>query len=104
MSVPSTLLYFTNSGATTGIDFHFALTSVTARAPPFGGLIQSSGARVAVSPTYANTPLRDRAKSEGLTMRRSTGRTRPSPDTIASSLVNPRATATTSDSLSIHFG
>src|SRR6185295_13446262 len=97
ISTPSALLYLTNSGAAIGIDAHFSLNAVTARAGAFAGLIHSSGAIVAVSPTYANVPLAERAKTEGLTSRPSSTCTRPSRPSIAIALLNPRAMFTARD-------
>ena len=44
LSTPSALLYFTISGVTSAIEFHFSLNRVTVRAVPPAGFSQSSGA------------------------------------------------------------
>src|SRR6266508_1618339 len=67
ISTPSKLLYFTNSGATAVSFAHFSFSVVTARGPPLAGLTHSSGARVAVSPTYASVPRDERANADGFT-------------------------------------
>src|SRR5260370_40511147 len=117
--MPSKLLYLTNSGATRLVFDHRSFRVVTARGPPFSGLIHSSGARVAVSPTYASVPRDDRANAEGFTESGSSVWDRPSPldsargdpepvegsrATIERLLVNPREMCATSDWLSIHRG
>src|SRR5258705_13651544 len=93
-----------NSGATIGIADHFSLTVVTARAGAFGAFSHSSGARVAVSPAKASVPDDARAKADGLTSTPSIVVVLPSRPTIAMALLNPRATLTASDRLSIQRG
>src|SRR2546428_11526365 len=95
ISTPSVLLYLMNSGATSGIDAHFSLNVVTARAGAFGAFTHSSGARVAVSPAKANVPDGARAKADGLTSMRVV--VLPSRPMRVIALLNPCATLAASD-------
>src|SRR5581483_1799189 len=101
MSVPSKLLYVTNSGATTGSEAHLSLIDVTARAAAVGGLMKISGARVVDSPANTIDPFGKRAYDVGLTSV-STNCGRPSRVIVASAFLKPRATIAMTVVSSIH--